>query len=330
MLNCFKSEIINLSDVELNLKFDLLVIIGPTASGKTSLAVAIAERMGGEIISADSRQVYRGMDLGTGKDYDDYLINGKRIQCHLIDIVDPGYKYNVFEYQTDFNKVYSGLKTRGVFPVVCGGSGMYADSIITGYKMVEVPPDSGLRIELERKSMEELKAILATYKSLHNITDIDTRKRVIRAIEIEHFSRNKKKQSIEFPKVNSLIIGVMDERESRRKKITERLKQRLDAGMVDEVKSLINKGVDTETLLYYGLEYKYITLYLTGKMTYDDMVKDLEIAIHQFAKRQMTWFRGMERRGIKINWIEGNLPMEEKVNKVIGLLSDYTDKVESP
>lgn len=330
MLNCFKSEIINQSDVELNSTFDLLVITGPTASGKTSLAVAIADRMGGEIISADSRQVYRGMNLGTGKDYDDYLINGKRIPCHLIDIVDPGYKYNVFEYQTDFNKIYSGLKKRGVFPVVCGGSGMYADSIITGYKMVEVPPDSGLRIELEKKSMEELKAILATYKNLHNITDIDTKKRVIRAIEIEHFSRNKKKQTSEFPKVNSLTVGVMFDRESRRKKITERLKQRLDAGMIEEVKDLINKGIEKETLLYYGLEYKYITLYLTGRITYNEMLKNLEIAIHQFAKRQMTWFRGMEKRGIKINWIDGNLPMEEKVGKVIRLLSDHNDKVESP
>jgi tRNA dimethylallyltransferase len=307
--------------VELNSGYDLLVVTGPTASGKTSLAVAIANRVGSEVISADSRQVYRGMNLGTGKDYDDYLIDGTRLPCHLIDIVDPGYKYNVFEYQRDFIKVYSSLKDRNVFPVVCGGSGMYADSIITGYKMFEVPPDSGLRIELEKKSMEELREILSTYKNLKNTTDIDTRKRVIRAIEIEHSDRNRGKQHTEFPKVKSLVVGVMFERESRRRRITERLKQRLDAGMVEEVKHLINQGINTEILIYYGLEYKFITLYLTGKLSYDEMVRDLEIAIHQFAKRQMTWFRGMEKRGIKINWLDGNLPMEEKVEIVLELLT---------
>ena len=306
--------------VELNSIYDLLVVTGPTASGKTTLAAAIAERTGGEIISADSRQVYRGMNLGTGKDYDDYLVNGTHIPCHLIDIADPGYKYNVFEYQRDFIKVYSDLKKRKIFPVVCGGSGMYADSIITGYKMYEVPPDSGLRIELEKKSLEELKEILLTFKDLHNTTDIDTRKRVIRAIEIEHFSRNKGKPFGEFPKVKSLHIGIMFDRDTRRKRITERLKQRLDSGMVDEVKHLIDLGIQTETLIYYGLEYKFITFYLTGQINYEEMVRDLEIAIHQFAKRQMTWFRGMERRGIKIHWIDGELPLKEKVQKVMELL----------
>jgi len=306
--------------VDLNLNYDLLVVTGPTASGKTSLAVAVAKKLGGEVISADSRQVYRGMDIGTGKDYADYIIDGIRIPCHLIDIAEPGYKYNVFEYQRDFNKVYSSLKARNAFPVVCGGSGMYADSIITGYKMFEVPPDSGLRIELEKKSMDELKAILSTYKNLHNTTDIDTKKRVIRAIEIEHFSRSKKKQNCEFPKIRSIVIGVLFDRETRRMRITERLKQRFESGMIDEVKRLIGQGVRHETLIYYGLEYKYITLYLMGELTYDEMFRELEIAIHQFAKRQMTWFRGMERRGIKINWIDGNLPMEEKVRKVIELL----------
>jgi tRNA dimethylallyltransferase len=310
--------------VELISDYDLLVVTGPTASGKTSLAVAITKRVGGEIISADSRQVYRGMNLGTGKDYDDYLIEGTHLPCHLIDIVDPGYKYNVFEYQRDFIKVYSNLKERKVFPVVCGGSGMYADSIITGYKMIEVPPDSGLRIDLEKKSMEELKAILSTYKNLHNVTDIDTRKRVIRAIEIEHFNRNLVKQNSEFPKVRSLVVGILFDRDSRRIRITERLKQRLDAGMVDEVKHLIDLGINTETLIYYGLEYKFITLYLTGTLTYDEMVRDLEIAIHRFAKRQMTWFRGMERRGIKIHWIDGLLPLEEKVERMLELLSAHS------
>jgi len=307
--------------VELGTSFDLLVVTGPTASGKTALAVSIARQADGEIISADSRQVYRGMNLGTGKDYDDYLIDGKKIPCHLIDIADPGYKYNVFEYQRDFNKIYANLKERKVFPVVCGGSGMYADSIISGYKMVEVPPDSGLRVELEKKSMAELKGILITYKNLHNITDFDTKKRVIRAIEIEHFNRNKRKPRAEFPKVRSLIVGVMLDRETRRRRITERLATRLKNGMIDEVKHLIDNGISTDTLIYYGLEYKYITLYLTGKILYDQMVSDLEIAIHQFAKRQMTWFRGMERKGVKINWIDGNLPMEEKVGIVMNLLS---------
>jgi tRNA dimethylallyltransferase len=306
--------------VELISEYDLLVVTGPTASGKTSLAVAVAKRVNGEIISADSRQVYKGMNLGTGKDYNDYLIDGTRLPYHLIDIAEPGYKYNVFEFQRDFNKVYSGLKERNVFPVVCGGSGMYVDSIITGYKMVEVPPDSGFRAELEKKSMEELKEILSTYKNLHNTTDIDTKKRVIRAIEIEYFDRNTGMQNSGFPKVRSLVVGIMHDRESRRRRITERLKQRLYAGMVDEVKQLIDMGISTETLIYYGLEYKFITLYLTGELSYDEMVRDLETAIHQFAKRQMTWFRGMERRGIKIHWIDGNLPVEGKVQKVIELL----------
>jgi tRNA dimethylallyltransferase len=306
--------------VEIDSNYDLLVITGPTASGKTSLAVAIAKKIGGEIISADSRQVYRGMNLGTGKDYDDYLIEGAILPCHLIDIADPGYKYNVFEYQRDFNKIYSDLKERKVFPVVCGGSGMYADSIITGYKMVEVPPDSGFRNELEKKPIEELKEILSTYKNLHNTTDIDTKKRVIRAIEIEQFNRNRGKQTNEFPKVKSLVVGVMIPRESRRRRITERLKQRLDNGMVNEVKHLIEIGINTDTLIYYGLEYKFITLYLIGKIKYDEMVRDLEIAIHQFAKRQMTWFRGMERRGTKIHWIDGEMPMEENVECVLDLL----------
>ena len=306
--------------MDLNSIFDILVVTGPTASGKTALAAAIANRVGGEIISADSRQVYRGMNLGTGKDYEDYHVNGKDIPCHLIDIADPGYKYSVFEYQRDFKKVYYDLKKRKIFPVVCGGSGMYADSIITGYKMFEVPPDSGLRIELEKKSMEELREILATFKSLHNTTDIDTKKRVIRAIEIEHSSRNLGSHYSEFPKIKSLLTGILFDRDTRRKRISERLKQRFDSGMIDEVKNLIDRGINIDTLIYYGLEYKFITLYLTGKISYQEMIRDLEIAIHKFAKRQMTWFRGMEKKGIKINWIDGKIPLEEKVEKVMELL----------
>jgi tRNA dimethylallyltransferase len=309
-------------DPETAKNYDLILVTGPTASGKTSLAVSLAHRLKGEIISADSRQVYRGMDLGTGKDYDDYIIDGKKIPYHLIDIADPGYKYNVFEYQRDFFRIYSSMKERSIFPVVCGGSGMYADSIIKGYKMVEVPPDSGLRSRLEKKSLEELIGILSSMKSLHNLTDIDTKKRAIRAIEIEHFNSNRKAPKSQMPEINSLVIGVRLDREIRRKNITQRLQQRLKTGMVEEVKRLIDTGVDTEILIYYGLEYKYITLYLTGKITYEKMACDLEIAIHQFAKRQMTWFRGMEKKGTKINWIDGSLTMDEKVETVMELLNN--------
>jgi len=275
--------------------YDLLVVTGPTASGKTSLAVALADLLDGEIISADSRQVYRGMDLGTGKDYDEYFISGRRIPCHLIDIADPGYKYNLFEYQRDFIEIYRKLKEKDIFPVVCGGSGMYIDSIVKGYEMFEVPPDSGLRARLEKKSMEELINILSTYKKLHNVTDIDTKKRVIRAIEIEHFNHVSVRKQKKFPPLKPLVIGIMVDREVRRKRISERLLERLRTGMVDEVRGLLDSGVNKETLIYYGLEYKYITLYLTGVISYETMVSELETAIHQFAKRQMTYFRGMER-----------------------------------
>lgn len=313
---------------EFKTAFDLLVVIGPTASGKTSLAAAVAKQTGGEIISADSRQVYRGMDIGTGKDYEDYLVEGEKINYHLIDIAVPGSKYNVFEYQRDFLKVYNDLKKNKIFPVVCGGSGMYADSIISGYKMFEVPADPGLRARLEKKTMEQLKEILSTYKELHNITDLDNKKRIIRAIEIEHFSKNVSVRSSGFPKLNSLVVGVSLDRDVRRKRISERLHKRLECGMIDEIKELIAKGVRHEVLIYYGLEYKYITLYLMGKISRDEMVRDLEIAIHQFAKRQMTWFHGMERKGVKINWIDGLLPLDKKVEKVMDLLTTPSVKVD--
>lgn len=306
--------------VKFKTKYDLLVITGPTASGKTNLAVAVGDLLEGEIISADSRQVYRRMDLGTGKDFKDYYINGRTIPFHLIDIADPGYKYNVFEYQHDFRKVYLDLQARNVFPIVCGGSGLYIDSVIRGYKMYEVPPDSGLRSSLEKKSMEELTGILKTYKKLHNVTDIDTKKRVIRAIEIEHFNRFRKEKQTQFPELKSLIVGVMVDRETRRRRVSARLKQRLESGMVDEVRKLLDEGISEESLIYYGLEYKFITFYLTGKIKYEEMIHDLEIAIHQFAKRQMTWFRGMESKGTKINWIDSELPLKEKVERVIELL----------
>jgi tRNA dimethylallyltransferase len=302
--------------------YDLVVITGPTASGKTSLAVNVASRLGGEIISADSRQVYRCMDIGTGKDYSEYFIDGRQVPVHLMDIVDPGYKYNVFEYQRDFKNVYFDLRKRNVFPVVCGGSGLYIDSIISGYRMFEVPPDSGLRVQLEKKSMEELGNILKSFKSLHNITDLDSKKRAIRAIEIEYFNNSKSATQSGFPALRSLVTAVSVERETRRTRISGRLNQRLDAGMIEEVKGLLEKGISEESMIYYGLEYKYITLYLTGKTSYDDMVKGLETAIHQFAKRQMTWFRGMEKKGTKINWIDGELPMGKKVEQVLSLLKE--------
>ncbi len=302
-------------------KYDLLVVTGPTASGKTSMAAALALRLNGEIISADSRQIYRHMNLGTGKDYTDYFVEGRQIPFHLVDIADPGYKYSVFEYQQDFMKVLDDLRSRNIFPVVCGGSGMYIDSVVSGYKMIEVPPDPEFRASLEKNSLKELTVILSSYKKLHNKTDIDTKKRAIRAIEIERFICERKENQIQFPGIRPLILGVMFSRERRRERISERLKRRLEEGMEDEIRQLIKQGVDPETLIYYGLEYKYITLYITGRISYDEMYRSLEIAIHQFAKRQMTWFRGMERKGIKIHWIDGEMPMNEKVEKVMELLS---------
>jgi tRNA dimethylallyltransferase len=300
--------------------YDMVVITGPTASGKTALAANLASVINGEIISADSRQVYRGMDIGTGKDYSDYIAGGKKIPVHLIDIADAGKKYNVFEYQRDFLKVFDDIRSRSIYPVVCGGSGMYIDSIVSGYRLDEVPPDPVLRNQLSSKSMAELTDILKSMKQLHNITDIDSRKRAIRAIEIETFYNNHRVSRVQFPELNALIFGVIFDRETRRNRISERLKARLENGMVDEVRKLLEAGVGSDMLIYYGLEYKYITLYISGSLTYDEMYRNLETAIHQFAKRQMTWFRGMERRGIKIHWIDGTLPMEEKVNMVKDLL----------
>jgi tRNA dimethylallyltransferase len=301
--------------------FNLLVVTGPTASGKTSLAAAVASVTGGEIISADSRQVYRGMNLGTGKDYDDYYIQGRQVKCHLIDIADPGYKYNVFEFQRDFIRVFTDMEKRKVFPVLCGGSGMYIDSIVSGYNMAEVPPDTGLRARLEKKTIKELAEILSSYRSLHNVTDLDSKKRVIRAIEIEHYSKIKPQMKSQLPAVRPLIVGILYERNERRRRISERLNHRLEAGMVEEVSNLLECGISKDTMIRYGLEYKFITLYLSGLLEYDQMVIDLEIAINQFAKRQMTWFRGMERKGIKIHWLEGSMPADGKIDKVLSLLS---------
>lgn len=301
--------------------YDLITILGPTASGKTPLAAALASRLDSEIISADSRQVYRGMDLGTGKDLADYTVAGKTIPYHLIDIVDSGYKYNVFEYQRDFLQAYQSVRERGKLPILCGGTGLYLEAVLKGYRLIPVPENPELRNRLSGKSLDELTHILSSYKKLHNSTDVDTVKRAIRAIEIEEYYLTQDVEERSFPTINSLIIGVDIDRELRREKITRRLKQRLDEGMVDEVKRLIADGVSPDDLIYYGLEYKYLTLYVIGELTFEEMFHQLEIAIHQFAKRQMTWFRGMERRGFTIHWIDASLPMEQKVDSIFNLLN---------
>lgn len=302
------------------MKYDLITILGPTASGKTSLATRLALKLKGEIISADSRQVYRSMDIGTGKDLSEYIVDGVSIPYHLIDIVEPGYKYNLFEYQRDFLQAYNAIQQKGRQPILCGGTGLYIESILKGYKLVPVPENPSLRAELERYELPQLTEKLKTYKQLHNTTDVDTKKRAIRAIEIEEYYLEHEAEIPEFSKINSLVIGVDIERELRREKISKRLRGRLDEGMVDEVKNILASGVSPDDLIYYGLEYKYLTNYVIGKMTYDDMVSELEIAIHQFAKRQMTWFRGMERRGFTIHWIDATLPMETKIQKILSFL----------
>jgi len=300
--------------------YQLITVLGPTASGKTTFAAALAARLDTEIISADSRQIYRSMDIGTGKDLADYTVNGKAIPYHLIDICDPGYKYNVFEYQHDFFRAYEAIREKGKLPILCGGTGMYIEAVLKGYKLLDVPQNPELRESLKDKSLPELEQILAGYKVLHNKTDVDTAQRAIRAIEIEEYYKSEAPDTNEYDPVNSLIIGIDIDRELRREKISRRLRARLDEGMVDEVKGIIASGVKPEDLIYYGLEYKYLTLYIIGELSYEDMVSQLEIAIHQFAKRQMTWFRGMERRGSEIHWIDATLPTEEKIEKILELL----------
>jgi tRNA dimethylallyltransferase len=295
---------------------ELITILGPTASGKTSLAVALAAKLDTEIISADSRQVYRGMDIGTGKDLKDYTIDGRFIPHHLIDICNAGDKYNVFEYQHDFHEVYNSIRNRNKMPVLCGGTGLYIEAVLKGYQLLDVPADSGLRESLKGKTLPELEAILKSYKTLHNRTDVDSIQRAIRAIEIEEYYRNRNPDMRDFPPLNSLIIGVDINREERRTKISSRLKIRLEEGMIEEIKALLDSGIPAEDLIYYGLEYKYLTLYITGQLSYSEMYAQLEIAIHQFAKRQMTWFRGMERRGFHIHWIKAEIPMEEKIRQI--------------
>lgn len=303
------------------MEFDLITILGPTASGKTPLAAALADKMNTEIISGDSRQVYRRMDLGTGKDLVDYNVEGRLVPYHLIDIVEPGTKYNVFEYQRDFLKAYQEIRGKGKLPILCGGTGMYIESVLKGYRLLPVPENPELRARLEGKSLDELTRILEGYKKLHNSTDVDTAKRAIRAIEIEEYYKQQPPEYREFPQLKSIIIGVDIDRELRREKITRRLKQRLDEGMVDEVRALLAEGIPAENLIYYGLEYKFLTQYAIGELTFEEMFHQLETAIHQFAKRQMTWFRGMERRGFHIHWLDATMPMNEKVEWIINLIS---------
>ncbi len=298
----------------------LITILGPTASGKTKVATELAFRLGSEIISGDSRQVYKGMDLGTGKDLADYTVHGTSIPYHLIDIAQPGEKYNIFQYQHDFLKAYNEISANGRIPVLCGGSGLYVESVLKGYRMTPVPENEELRRSLEGKSLEELTDILKQYKTLHNTTDVDTPKRAIRAIEIQKFYESHPLEQRDFPEIGSLNIGISIEREARRQAITKRLRQRLDEGMLDEIRRLIDEGVSPEDLIYYGLEYKYLTLHVIGELTFEEMFASLEIAIHQFAKRQMTWFRGMERRGIKIHWIDAGMPLDEKMERILAFL----------
>ncbi len=310
----------------------MVTILGPTASGKTSVAAALALRVGGEIISADSRQVYRRMDIGTGKDLDDYTIGNTHIPYHLIDIVEPGTKYNLFEYQRDFHDVYGGIVSRGHRPILCGGTGLYIEAVLRGYSLSPVPQNQQLRDSLSAKSLDELTDILIDLKrrtgtNMHNSTDVDTAQRAIRAIEIETYNLEHPMPERCLPSVDSVVIGVEIDRETRRRRISERLRARLDNGMIDEVKGLIDSGIPPESLIYYGLEYKYVTEYVIGQLSYDDMFRSLEIAIHQFAKRQMTWFRGMERRGFTINWVDGTLPLEQRVDEIERILNEKENRV---
>jgi len=298
------------------LAHDIISIMGATAGGKTSLAAHIAYEFGGEIISADSRQVYRGMDIGTGKDLEDFILKEKEIPYHLIDIAEAGYKYNVFEYQKDFLNVYKDLKKRNKLPILCGGTGMYIDAVLKGYKLINVPHDEDLKSKLEEKTDDELIEILKTNKELHNRSDTSNRKRLIRAVEIALYYQKHSDFDFSYPEIESLNIQIVFDRNSRRKRITQRLKERLQTGMIEEVENLINKNVSVEILKYYGLEYKFITEYILGELSYEEMFSKLEIAIHQFSKRQMTWFRKMEKDGYKIYKIDGYLPLEEKIRKV--------------
>lgn len=300
----------------------MITILGPTASGKTPVAAALALRTDGEIISADSRQIYRRMDIGTGKDLADYHIGDKHIPYHLIDIAEPGNKYNLFQYQQDFHNAYNDIEARGKLPILCGGTGLYIEAVLGGYRLSPVPQNPRLRESLSGLTLERLTDMLVDLKrkngsNMHNHTDVDTAQRAIRAIEIETYNIEHPTPERQLPSVDSTIIGIDIDRNLRREKITRRLKARLEHGMIDEIRALINEGINPDDLIYYGLEYKFVTEYVIGNLSYNEMFSQLEIAIHQFAKRQMTWFRGMERRGFNIHWIDATLPTEEKIDKIL-------------
>jgi len=298
---------------------DLVTVLGHTAAGKTAFAAHLAESLGGEIISADSRQVYRGMDIGTGKDYQDYIVKGKRIPAHLIDILDAGYEYNVYLFKRDFLRVYTNISEAGVMPVLCGGSGLYIESVLRDYRLLNVPLNPGLREELKDKDSDELVKILSLHGPMHNTTDTTNRKRLVRAIEIAMYQTHHLDHTGDERELNPLVLGIRFERNIRRERITRRLRDRMEEGMVEEVEGLLERGVTAEKLDYYGLEYRYISKYVLKEISYDEMFRKLNTAIHQFAKRQMTYFRGMERRGISIHWLDGGLPMEDKVNQAMSL-----------
>ncbi len=299
----------------------MITILGPTATGKTKLAALTALKLSGEIISADSRQVYKGMDIGTGKDLDDYIVNNKNIPFHLIDIVEPGYEYNVYEFQKDFLNIYQDIISRKKLAVLCGGTGMYIDAVLKGYKLIKVPENIELRKKLGEINDEELIKLFKSYKSIHNVTDTQDRKRLIKAIEIQEYYEKHPNVNTEFPKINTVIFGINFTREIIRKRITERLKYRLDKGMLDEIHNLLSKGISPEQLKFYGLEYKFLTQYIVGEISYDEMFRLLNTAIHQFSKRQMTWFRRMEKSGFKIHWIDGNLSDDKKLEFILNVYS---------
>ncbi len=298
----------------------VITILGPTATGKTALAARLAFEIGGEVISADSRQVYRGMDIGTGKDYTDYVVEGITIPSHLIDIADPGYEYNIFEFQQDFHRVYNEIKGRGKAPIMCGGSGMYLETILKGYRLADESTDEEFLEELETKSDDHLIELLKTWKPLHNKTDIEDRRRIMKALLVARQSKidDETLKAQRYPAIQSVIFGISFPRGLVKTRITERLKNRLDNGMVAEVEKLLASGILPERMMKYGLEYKFITMFITGKLTYSDLFENLNIAIRQFAKRQMTWFRRMERQGFVIHWIDGRLPLEQKIEIILG------------
>ena len=301
----------------------MITILGPTACGKTRLAVDVALHLGGEIISADSRQVFRGMDIGTGKDLTDYNVGGVEVPYHLIDIREPGYEYSVFEFQTDFVKAYNDIVDRNKLPILCGGTGLYIEAVLRNYRLADVPQNNELRLELEQCSDEDLVERLKKYISLHNHTDTETRERLIRAIEIQEYQAQNPNSHVEIPDMKHLVLGVAFPRDLVMQRIENRLQERLQNGMIDEIDLLLKQGVKPERLIRYGLEYKYITLYLQNDISYSEMFEKLNIAIRQFAKRQMTWYRRMERNGVDIHWVDGTLSDKEKLDEVCRLYEGF-------